>query len=231
MAADSVQSATSVDGETAPGFDLWAPTYEQDSLDLGWRAPWQSGDLLRPWLRNRTTVFSAVLDAGCGTGMMVDVWRSLNLTNVTGVDLSRGMLDHALQRRFYTRLIHRSLDEPLPFGDESFDVIACIGVLSYILPENRLAVLHEFVRVAREGAIVTFSHVTEYLTQQSWEHHQAKLTKKGAWTPLVRSDELENLPGSTAHGGRTLTHFVYRVRGRHLSQDFSRSLLETSIAS
>lgn len=196
-------------GETAPGFDLWAPTYEEDSLGLGWRAHRDSGDLLRPWLRNET---ATAFDAGCGTGIMADVWRGLGVANVTGMDLSAGMLDQALRRQFYNRLIRRSLDAPLPFEDGSFDVIASIGVLSYVLPENRLSVLREFVRVAKPSGLVTFSHRTDYIVDQGWQQHQQRLVGSGEWE-LLASDELPNLPESTAHGCSTLTHFVYRVRG------------------
>ena len=36
--------------ETAPGFDLWAPTYASDAEELGWAAPQQAAALLAPLL-------------------------------------------------------------------------------------------------------------------------------------------------------------------------------------
>jgi predicted TPR repeat methyltransferase len=57
--------------DSAIGFDLWASSYEKDSIDLGWEAPHQAAEQLLPLLSRATVGQLRGLDAGCGTGMMV----------------------------------------------------------------------------------------------------------------------------------------------------------------
>ena len=94
---------------------------------------------------------------------MAPLWREMGVTEVVGLDLSLGMLEEARQLQFYQQLLHAPLDEPLPLADSAFDVIACVGVLSYVRPEARGAALAEFIRLSSAGGLVAFSHRTDYL--------------------------------------------------------------------
>ena len=126
-----VAAETAAGLDTAEGFDLWAPTYNEDAVELGWLAPEQAAAQLAPLIPALAAQLAPAplraLDAGCGSGLMAAAWRSLNLTRVTGMDLSAGMLEAARELEFYEALAHSSLDDPLPFADSQFDVIACVG--------------------------------------------------------------------------------------------------------
>ena len=81
------------------------------------------------------------------------------LVQVVGIDLSTGMLEVARQRSFFSRLVHGGLDDPpLPLSSEEFDIIVCVGVLSYVRATERRAVLEEFLRVSRPGSLISFAH-------------------------------------------------------------------------
>ena len=206
-------AATTETVETSPGFDLWAPTYDEDAVELGWLAPEQAAAQLAPNLPALAAQRPAplrALDAGCGSGLMEAAWRSLGITRVTGMDLSAGMLEVAREREFYEALEHTSLDEPLPFADSTFDVIACVGVLSYVRETERSSVMEEFIRVAAPGGLVAFSHRTDYVEPQGWSGVQGQLAEEGAWSLLDVSEGVY-LPESSAYSGVTLTHFLYRV--------------------
>ena len=172
------------EAETAPGFDLWAPTYASDAEELGWAAPQQAAALLAPLLpalaARRPTPLRG-LDAGCGTGLMAPLWREMGVTEVVGLDLSLGMLEEARQLQFYQQLLHAPLDEPLPLADSAVDVIACVGVLSYVRPEARGAALAEFIRLSSVGGLVAFSHRTDYLYAYRPPHECSTEAKPCCW--------------------------------------------------
>jgi len=99
-----------------------------------------------------------VLDLGCGAGPVITELRGAGLECV-GADYSGDMLEFARQR-----LQSRSLDpaglvrcdgRSTPFPDASFDVVVCLGVISYV--EDYEAVLREIRRLLRPGGTVIIS--------------------------------------------------------------------------
>lgn len=98
----------------------------------------------------------AVLDVGCGSGALVASMAEMGHL-VHGVDLSPGMVAKA--RRY---LLEQGLDpdniqpgavETLPFDDNAFDVVTCVGVLEYVCDEK--AALTELKRVVKkDGRII-----------------------------------------------------------------------------
>lgn len=96
---------------------------------------------------------SKILDVGCGTGHLAaelarrgyDTW---------GTDLSAGMIDYA--RTNYNRDRYQVGDiEEIPFPDNTFDGIVCLGVVEYLASDG--AALKEMHRVLRPGgyAVIT----------------------------------------------------------------------------
>lgn len=89
-----------------------------------------------------------VLEAGCGTGLILErVARFASFA--AGVDLSRGMLERARQRGLQ---VSQGSVTALPHADSSFDVVYSFKVLPHIA-EIRAA-LAEMARVVRPGGIV-----------------------------------------------------------------------------
>lgn len=101
---------------------------------------------------------SQVLDLGCGAGPVVSELRQRGVS-VVGIDYSEDMLEHAR-----ARLRSQHLDDGRLFQgdcrhtaypDESFDVIVCLGVISYI--ENYDPALSEIRRLLKPGGTVILS--------------------------------------------------------------------------
>jgi ubiquinone/menaquinone biosynthesis C-methylase UbiE len=98
-------------------------------------------------------VGSKVLDVGCGAGQL-----AAELTRrgyeAWGVDISEAMVSHAREQYHSDRF--RAADiEQLPFPDNTFDGIVCLGVLEYLTQDEPS--LREMWRVLKPGgrAIIT----------------------------------------------------------------------------
>jgi ubiquinone/menaquinone biosynthesis C-methylase UbiE len=89
-----------------------------------------------------------VLEAGCGTGLILE--RVAGFAHrAVGVDLSRGMLERARQRGL---TVAQGSVTALPCPDESFDVAYSFKVLAHV-PDIRGA-LAELARVVRPGGVI-----------------------------------------------------------------------------
>ena len=89
-----------------------------------------------------------ILEAGCGTGMILKELAPLARTAV-GVDLSPGMLAQAHRRGL--QVVHGSVTD-LPFGDAEFDLAYSFKVLAHVEQIERA--LGEMTRVVRPGGHV-----------------------------------------------------------------------------
>jgi ubiquinone/menaquinone biosynthesis C-methylase UbiE len=92
----------------------------------------------------------SLLDVGCGSGHFTGWFASLG-PSVLGLDRSSSMLTFARGQRPDLPFVLADASR-LPFGDETFDVVALVTVLEFLdTPE---AALREAGRVARHGLIL-----------------------------------------------------------------------------
>ncbi|MCP4446676.1 MAG: class I SAM-dependent methyltransferase [Myxococcales bacterium] len=89
-----------------------------------------------------------ILEAGCGTGLLLERARDF-AKSASGVDLSAGMLGKARERGL--QVAQGSVTE-LPYKDASFDVVYSVKVLAHV--ENIELALSEMARVTRPGGYV-----------------------------------------------------------------------------
>ena len=134
-------------------FDQYADRFETSLVDrLGYGAPLQLigalGAVAGPHRR-----FAEVLDLGCGTGLMGERLRP-TAGNLTGVDLSAGMLDKARRKKIYDRLVESDV-VGFGAGTQHYDLVTAADVLIYI---GDLAPLFAGVATAlAPGGLFTFS--------------------------------------------------------------------------
>lgn len=93
-----------------------------------------------------------LLDVGCGSGLVLRLAADRG-ANVTGLDASRGLLDHAQRRVPGAPLVQGELEE-LPFEDGSFDVVT--GFNSFQYATRPTVALAEAARVLAPGGRVLY---------------------------------------------------------------------------
>jgi len=132
-------------------FNKFAYSFDAQLVDvLGYTAP---DDLHRLLMETHRT-FPDVLDLGCGTGLAGPLLQSLAGT-LTGVDLSRKMLEKAVERRVYDWLIEGEILRTLESQPDRFDLIFAADVLIYF---GDLAQLMRCVAGAlKPGGLFAFS--------------------------------------------------------------------------
>jgi SAM-dependent methyltransferase len=124
------------------------------------------------WYRGRRRVLRAaierlplpagarLLDAGCGSGRMLD--ELARYGDVTGVDLSWESVA-AARARGHT--VVRAPVEAMPFAAGAFDVVTCLDVIEHTADDR--ATLAELRRVTRPGGLL-IATVPAYQALWSW---------------------------------------------------------------
>lgn len=112
-------------------FDDYASYYDKDVLDkLKYRVP---GLIRRMLLDPRTGKFGykAILDLGCGTGLVAVMLRDLT-SYLKGVDLSRNMLAQALTKGLYDQIEVVDVSQSLGSDDRLYDAVVAGDVFGYV---------------------------------------------------------------------------------------------------
>jgi len=116
-----------------------------------------------------------LLEVGCGVGTDL-VHFARGGANVTGVDLSEVSVDLARQNFRHNQLtgnLQVMNGEALAYGDGSFDVVYCHGVLGYTASATRM--ISELHRVLRPGGQAIMMVYNKY----SWLSVLSKVMKVG----------------------------------------------------
>lgn len=133
-------------------FRWWAPSYDINPLQ--WLLFRPAHNLLLREINVLGRHNPAVLDVGCGTGVLL---RRLKATfpesTVWGLDLSAHMLGRAAPKNLDHNPFHVTLgdSEFLPFSDDSFDAVVCSNSFHHYPRQED--VVREMRRVLRPGGI------------------------------------------------------------------------------
>jgi SAM-dependent methyltransferase len=100
-----------------------------------------------------------ILDAGCGSGMLLQALRLRGYAHVVGIDTAPQAVDLA-QRRGLPCLIRGSV-ERLPFRDATFDAVASLDVLSHRGVASDVGAIREVHRVLKPQGLFLL-HLAAY---------------------------------------------------------------------
>lgn len=122
--------------------------------------------------------FAEVLDLGCGTGLELEFYFALcDTARVTGIDLSRGMLD-ALREKFKGRelILHHGSYFDLPLGKNAYDAAVSVESLHHFTKDEKLPLYRKLHAALREGG---YFILTDYFAENDAEerHFRAELLR------------------------------------------------------
>jgi ubiquinone/menaquinone biosynthesis C-methylase UbiE len=94
---------------------------------------------------------SAILDVGCGTGLLLTEIARTGFTDLSGVDLAPNILEVARQKLgkedFGADLRAADVEDSLPWSTESFDFVTLTGVFHHFYrPRDALREIHRVLR-------------------------------------------------------------------------------------
>ncbi len=189
--------------DVAAFYDEWAQRYDDDLDVWAYRAPGIVADILI----EHAPAALAVLDAGCGTGRTGRALRSAGYRgDLHGIDLSEESLAVARRSEAYTSVAPANLQAPLPFQDDSFDALTCVGVMSYV-PEVE-ACWREFCRIVRPGGVVVVTQREDLWEQRRCQAVIDRLRDDGMWQPLWVSDAEPYLPANDDFADKIGVYYV-----------------------
>ncbi len=128
-----------------------------------------------------------ILDAGCGTGLMLQELNALG--NARGVDISQDALDFCRQRGLDR--VELGDVARMPYQSGTFDVVTALDVIEHV--DDDIAVLDEFVRVLKPGGrafLFVPAHRWLWSLQDEISHHKRRYTKK-TLAAAVRASSFE----------------------------------------
>lgn len=171
-------------------YDRWADTYDVDLAIMGYRYPFMVAGTLGRFVPD---LDSQILDAGCGSGVVGEAISLVGYRNLTGIDLSTGMLEKARAKGFYNSLKQQELGKALDFADASFDTVVSAGVMTpgHAPPEC----LVELTRIVKSGG-----HLVVTIAREAWEGAYRDVAQRLAAdrvvTPLYSTNYFVVLPGA-----------------------------------
>ena len=91
-----------------------------------------------------------LLDVACGQGRLI-LYGPFPGMELVGTDVSRSSLATALERG-YSAVVETNVARPLPFPNQSFDVVVCSHILEHLMEPQYL--VSESYRVLRPGGLL-----------------------------------------------------------------------------
>ncbi|MEM8708502.1 MAG: class I SAM-dependent methyltransferase [Actinomycetota bacterium] len=132
--------------ETKDFYAQWAATYDEELVGgRGYAMPGRCADAFS----THVDPSAAVLDLGCGTGLLAGRLARLGHDTIDGIDYSPEMLAEAEKLGVYRHLWALDLNEPLDLADGAYGAVAAMGMFSFGHVDP--ASLDEFRRVLAPG--------------------------------------------------------------------------------
>jgi SAM-dependent methyltransferase len=101
---------------------------------------------------------AALLDFGCGCGRVLRHWQGLAPgTEIHGSDLSPRSIEWGQRHLGFARLQTNGLAPPLPYPDQSFDLVYALSVFTHLPEDLQQPWIDELRRVLKPGGLLLLS--------------------------------------------------------------------------
>jgi predicted TPR repeat methyltransferase len=159
----------------------WAETYDQTMLlGLHYQSPSIVARMLARHLPDRR---AALLDIGCGTGLIGQCLADIGFQAIDGLDLSPEMMRVAQRRGVYRSFITADLKRPLAIESESYGGATCCGTFTH--GHVGADCLDELFRVLKPGAPFAFTVKLEVFESMGFKRKLGALMQNGRITELT----------------------------------------------
>jgi SAM-dependent methyltransferase len=183
-----VYASSNID-ELAKRYDQWSTEYDGDLAEkFGWIAPQRAADSFSRHVPKN----ARILDAGVGTGLVGACLEELGYRDLTGIDLSPGMLEEAAKKGVYRDLRPMVLGEPLDLPTGAFDAVICVGV--FTLGHAPPHALRELVRIVKSGGHIVLGMRPDVHEDPVFKEVFAGLESEGLWTLVEVGPRFQPLP-------------------------------------
>lgn len=171
----------STDEQSRSLYRDWAETYDQTMVQgLHYQSPPTVAKLLGEHLPDRT---AAVLDIGCGTGLLGQCLSELGFKTIDGLDFSPEMMAVAQRRGVYRNFITADLNQPLAIQSDSYGGASCCGTFTH--GHVGANCLDELFRVLKPDAPFAFTVKLEVFEAMGFKAKLASLMQSGRIKELV----------------------------------------------
>ena len=107
------------------------------------------------------------LDIGCGTGGTFELFERLGCAHGVGVDLADDALRLARRKRPTAHLVRADASAPLPFGQDSFDLVTVFNVLCHAWIADEVQTLRQISALMKPGGLIAITEPAfEVLTRR-----------------------------------------------------------------
>ena len=158
-------------------YDNWTKKkqYNNDMVIWNYEAPQNTASLLNKHAIDKKI---NILDAGCGTGLVGKELKKYGYSNLTGVDFSQSMLD-LIPTGIYHTIGLIDLNEPLKYGNNTFDAIMCVGTFTY--GHVKAHALNEFIRIVNYQGLICFTINEGIYKEYEFDKKIDELTTNNQW--------------------------------------------------
>jgi predicted TPR repeat methyltransferase len=191
--------------ELVKTYDTWAANYDADMQSIGYVHPAVMAGLVS---RHVTKTEAAILDAGVGTGTIGSLLHILGYSNLSGIDMSQGMLDRAQARGVYDSLHLGILGEALSFKTGQFDAIVSTG--TFTTGHAPASAFDELTRITKLGGVLIFTVGVPVWVEAGFEAKLAELCTAGLLKPLWKTAPYHPMPYSKTENGFLAVAHIYR---------------------
>jgi predicted TPR repeat methyltransferase len=178
---ENVYSAKSPE-ELERAYDAWAERYDEDVFQRGYMFP----SIAAGMVGKHVPAGSRIVDAGAGTGIMGRVLKAMEYDDITGFDLSNGMLKVAGEFGIYSQLDRQVIGEPLKYETDSFD--ACVSIGTFTEGHAPVSGYDEIYRIVKPGGHFILSIREDVYQNDGFQAKEQEFAAAGKMKLVDRSE-------------------------------------------
>lgn len=159
-------------------YDDWSEDYDAHLLvEFGYISPRIAAAEMASNLQLRDI---AIIDYGCGTGLVGEALHDQGFVNIDGADISNGMLEQARLKQVYRELLCADLTGPIPLADHSYAAGLCIGSMG----AGHVGARHvaEMLRPIQRGGLFVIIMNGSYYQSGGFEQAFRQMQDDGLWS-------------------------------------------------